>query len=212
MSGSPLFCRTPHDLIAVLDAGHSGVHGLSDGSWSLIDGVEAIVARWDFDSVALATWRSRPAHVPRVAQLPCRQVRVLLDRHFYTMPKSRAIARMYTDTLGADNVRLVNNHSKFAIFTGAEDVLYLTTANLSRNYRWESITIFRGGSVCEAYQDLVALIWRTVAPIDFADSEGMTAAADTASALLAHGRPDTGVDAGLAVPAIDVFLKRLTQE
>ena len=164
-------------------------HGLSNGRWSLIDGVEALTNVWPDKDVVLATWRSRREHIARIVALPASRVRVVLDHHFLTMPDSRAIVADYMRLLGRDNIRFVPNHSKFALITDGEGtaILYLTTANLSRNYRWEAITIFRGGDVPRMYIDFIETLWASIPPADITNAEALESEKRAASTLLEGG-------------------------
>ena len=110
------------------------VHAISDGTWSLTDGlceILGIVGRCD---LAVSTWTAAQADLKRAERLlrsrEVKSLRLMVDRSFQTrQPGYCALAR---ELFGDDAIRVWSSHAKFAVFSGGRfDVLYLTSANMN---------------------------------------------------------------------------------
>ena len=149
--------RSPRQLMEYIEDG-ANIHGLTYGDWSFSDSLVAIANRIGYCDVVISTWtvgsadlRKQETHL-RTAKF--RSLRMLVDRSFERrQPKYCATLRQ---AFGDDAIRVWDNHAKFAVLTGGEfDVLYETSANLNKNRRMESFTVFCGGDIPREYLEMV---------------------------------------------------------
>ena len=112
----------------------STVHAISDGTWSLTDGLCEILRIVGKRDLAVSTWTAAQADLKRAERLlrsrEVKSLRLMVDRSFQTrQPGYCALAR---SLFGDDAIRVWSSHAKFAIFSGGSfDVLYLTSANMN---------------------------------------------------------------------------------
>ena len=134
------------------------VHAISDGTWSLTDGLCEILRIVGKCDLAVSTWTAAQADLKRAERLlrsrEVKSLRLMVDRSFQTrQPGYCALARKL---FGDDAIRVWSSHAKFAIFSGGRfDVLYLTSANMNQNKRLENHTVVAGGVLPEQYLDMV---------------------------------------------------------
>ena len=127
-----------------LPAGPAQVHGLTDGSWSLSDGLAALLSYVGASDVVVATWTAGAADLKRAEGMlrsqRIRSFRLLVDRSFLTrQPKYCEMAR---SMFGDDAIRVWSSHAKFCLVRGARDCLLITSMNLNANKRLESYSLF----------------------------------------------------------------------
>ena len=167
-------------------------HGLSDGTWSLIDllAEAALVAGQDA-ALTLAVWTASGSHGGRLEAFVSRglvkRVKLVVDRSFVTrQPEACATLRA---SFGDNAIRVWSSHAKFALFRGGRcDLLLMFSANLNQNKRIENYTIFAVPSMCAEYAQLVADLWeRQGEGCAFADS---TLARRSTAALLGPQLPE----------------------
>ena len=157
---------TARRAFAGLEAG-TAIHGISDGTWSLIDGIRELLRLAGPSAVTLSTWTAAAADLRDAERLlRARSIvdfRLLVDRSFLTrQPVYCASARKL---FGDDAIRVWNSHAKFALFRGAGlDVAYLTSANLNKNKRLESWSVMASADVVSQYVDLVDQLFAIQAP------------------------------------------------
>lgn len=126
------------------------IHGLSDGTWSLIDGIEELLDRCGPSDVTVSAWTAANADIERAERLlqdgRIRALRLLVDRSFESrQPRYCGRAR---HLFGDQALRVWNSHAKFVLVLGGKiDVLYTTSANLNQNKRLENFTLFAGGDL-----------------------------------------------------------------
>ena len=158
---------TPYTLTHNLQDGDVR-HGLSDGTWSLIDLLGA-TARITGPSthLDLAVWTASGDHGARLDSLlrsgALASVRLIVDRSFQSrQPKNCATVRRL---FGDDALRVWSCHAKFAVFTGGEfDVLCMFSANLNKNKRIENFTLWADSTMCAEYLTMLADAWQAQRP------------------------------------------------
>ena len=117
------------------------IHAISDGTWSLTDGLCEILCIVGECDLAVSTWTAAQADLKRAERLlasrEIRLLRLMVDRSFQTrQPGYCALAR---SLFGDDAIRIWSSHAKFAVFSsGKFDGLYLTSANMNQNKRLEN--------------------------------------------------------------------------
>ena len=132
----------------------TSIHGLSDGSWSLIDAITELLRRWGPAPVVVATWTASSANLIQAERLlrsaAITDFRLLVDRSFLArQPNFCATARrLFSD----DSIRVWNAHCKFVV---CGPILYITSANLNRNRRCESFSAFCCPNLVAEYLALV---------------------------------------------------------
>ena len=144
------------------------IHGLSDGTWSLIDGIEELLERCGPSDVTVSTWTAANADIERAEGLlqdgrirdaPATRRPVVRSRG------SRATAGRARHLFGDQALRVWNSHAKFVLVLGGKlDVLYTTSANLNANKRLENFTLFAGGDLPGEYLAAVEELWELQRP------------------------------------------------
>ena len=130
------------------------IHAISDGTWSLTDGLCEILCIVGECDLAVSTWTAAQADLKRAERLlasrEIRLLRLMVDRSFQTrQPGYCALAR---SLFGDDAIRVWSSHAKFAVFSGGKfDVLYLTSANMNQNKRLENLRRRALRACIEAY-------------------------------------------------------------
>ncbi len=143
------------------------IHGLSDGTWSLIDGIEELLDRCGPSDVTISTWTAANADIERAEGLlqdgRIKTLRLLVDRSFESrQPRYCGRAR---HLFGDQALRVWNSHAKFVLVLGGKlDVLYTTSANLNANKRLENFTLFAGGELPREYLAAVEELWTLQRP------------------------------------------------
>ena len=134
-------------------------HGLSDGSWNLVDLLTALAEECGKKSrLDLAVWTASGDHSTKLNSLlqsgKLSDIRLMVDRSFRSRaPKPCRILRL---VFGDHALRVWSCHAKFAIFTGGSlDVLCMFSANLNQNPRVENFTIWADAEMVHSYVKLV---------------------------------------------------------
>ena len=134
-------------------------HGLSDGSWNLVDLLAALADECGKKSrLDLAVWTASGDHSTKLQELlrsgKLASIRLLVDRSFRSRaPKPCRVIRLL---FGDHALRVWSCHAKFAIFTGGSlDVLCMFSANLNQNPRIENFTIWADTTMVRSYVKLV---------------------------------------------------------
>ena len=129
------------------------IHGLSDGTWSLIDGIEELLARCGPSDVTVSTWTAANADIERAEGLlqdgRIKTLRLLVDRSFESrQPRYCGRAR---HLFGDQAIRVWNSHAKFVLvllynrekqYDKAQRVLY----DLKRRYPRNRLVWLEAGS------------------------------------------------------------------
>ena len=143
------------------------IHGLSDGTWSLINGIEYLLDLCGPSDVTVSTWTAANADIERAEGLlqdgRIKTLRLLVDRSFESrQPRYCGRAR---HLFGDQALRVWNSHAKFVLVLGGKlDVLYTTSANLNANKRLENFTLFAGGELPREYLAAVEELWKLQKP------------------------------------------------
>ena len=159
-------CSTARRAFAGLAQGVC-VHGFSDGSWSLIDGIRELLRIAGPSKITLSTWTAAAADLREAERLlrasAISDFRLLIDASFASrQPAYCAAARTL---FGDDAIRVWKAHSKFCVVEGrALRALYLTSANLNRNKRLESWSVIASSELVADYLALVDRLWALQPP------------------------------------------------
>ena len=145
----------------------TAIHGVTDGTWSLIDALRELLVICGPSDLTLATWTAAAAdlreaeHMLRARNL--RSVRLIVDRSFQTrQPRYCAAAR---SLFGDDAIRIWNSHAKFAVLQGDHaTALYLTSANLNRNARVETFSLYFSEALAGEYLAMIDRLYRLQQP------------------------------------------------
>ena len=134
------------------------LHGITDGTWYLIDGIWAICEKVGKSHVVISTWTAANADISSAESLlnmdKFLSLRFFVDRSFKT--RQPDYYEKLVKTFGQDAVCFWSSHAKFALFTGGDfDVLYLTSANLNKNPRIENFSLITDGDVIKEYAEMV---------------------------------------------------------
>ena len=195
---------SPGEALAGLSSGGS-VHGLSDGSWSVIDAVMALGARCGRSHLVVSTWTAARRDLDVVADSVAggdwRSVRFLVDRSF--PGRQPAYCAHLRQVFGDGAIRVWDCHAKFVlVFGGDLDVLWLTSANLNRNRRIENYSAVADAVVVGEYLALVASMWEVQRPGEGFDDPA--AGRRSTAAVLDASRPARPVSEDSA--ALDAML------
>ena len=139
-------------------------HGLSDGSWSLIDLLERATGIVGPEAeLYLAVWTAAGDHGKRLRQFltsgKLTAVSLIVDRSFPT--RQPAACDVIRQEFGDSALRIWSSHAKFALFRGGRIPLLLQfSANLNRNKRIENFSVFADATMADAYFDLLTDLWK----------------------------------------------------
>ena len=145
----------------------AALHGVTDGTWSLIDALRELLRICGPSHLTLATWTAAAADLREAERLLRARsllgLRLIVDRSFQTrQPRYCALAR---SLFGDESIRIWNSHAKFAVLEGELlTALYLTSANLNRNPRVESFSLFFSRELAAEYLQVTEDLYRVQAP------------------------------------------------
>ena len=125
------------------------LYGLTDGSWSMLEALHAILQATGPAHVGITTWRCGRADGVELAALRdsgrLRSIRIVLDRSVFALDRTSiaaggepilATVRRY---LGDEAIRLWTGHAKYMTVRGDRlAVLWMSSMNLNRAVRAES--------------------------------------------------------------------------
>lgn len=140
------------------------IYGITDGSWSLIDALRELLVLCGPAELTLAVWTAASADLREAERMlrarNLRSVRLIVDRSFPSrQPRYSATARKL---FGDDAIRLWNSHAKFAVVRGEKrTALFLTSANLNRNRRVETFSLYFSPRLAAEYLALVDRLYVT---------------------------------------------------
>ena len=132
------------------------IHGITDGTLSLVDIIRLAAQEVPSDVLTLAVWTASADGLKRLSHIQdsgmLGEVRLLLDRSYPT--REKAAHKIAVNRFAA--IRYWHAHVKFAILTGGtHDVLILSSMNLNKNKRLENFTVHAGGELPSRYLKLV---------------------------------------------------------
>ena len=159
--------ETAHAALSDLAPGVS-LHGLTDGTWSLIDAIRVTLDHiGTISCLTVSTWTANQADISSAYELlsdkRVKDVRFLIDRSFQT--RQPGYCQALRERFGDGAIRVWNSHAKFVLFQGgAFDVLYLTSANLNQNRRIENFTAICGDSIPGQYANLISDLFKAQKP------------------------------------------------
>lgn len=164
-----LITRNAGSAMAALGSLRDGLtlHGLTDGSWSMTDGLSAILHHTGYADVIVSTWTAADADLRMASQFlehgHIASFRLLVDRSFENrQPAYCATARAL---FGDAAIRVWSAHAKFAlVLNGRFPVLYLTSANMNANKRLENFTAICGGDIPAQYLAVVESLYAEQKP------------------------------------------------
>ena len=143
-------------------------HGLSDGSWSLIDLLTAAAHVAGVEAqLDLAVWTASGDHGEQLRALissnKLNKINLIVDRSFAT--RQPLVCQEVQTHFGNDALRVWSSHAKFAVFRGGrQDLLLLFSANLNRNKRIENFSVIADARLVSEYSALVADVWAKQKP------------------------------------------------
>lgn len=157
---------------AELRAGDN-IHTLTDGEWSLLDGVKQLLRAVGPSHFLCATWTLGYLDMVAVRKMLERgevlSVRFMVDRSFKSRHPGYCLQLLHDFT--AADVRVWSSHAKFVCLTGgAFDVIVLTTANLNKNKRIENFSVCADRELTAAYIGIADDIWRAQGDMDGFDN------------------------------------------
>lgn len=133
-------------------------HGISDGTWSWIQGIKEINRQIGPMDVFLATWSAGRKDLLTLRRMLDRKqiksLKLCLDYSYEGL--NPHLCRLARKLFGDDALRIWRVHAKFCVFSGGPlDILYLTSANLNQNWRIENYTVVCGGSLPSEYLEMI---------------------------------------------------------
>lgn len=148
----------------------ASAHGISDGSWSLIQAIRGLLDRTGPADLVVATWTAAHADIAEAEKFledgRVRSMRMIVDRSFQN--RQPAYCEAARAAFGDAAIRVAATHAKFVLVLGGErdfaDVLLLTSANLNKNPRLENYSVFAGGALVEQYAAMVERLFGLQAP------------------------------------------------
>lgn len=145
----------------------TAVHGVTDGTWSVIDALRHLLHHCGPSSVVISTWTASNADIAAAERMlksqRIRTFRLVVDRSFPSrQPRYCEAARA---RFGDDAIRLWDSHAKFLLVQGDDaEVLYLTSANLNKNKRIENFSAFQSAALCDQYAELINRLYALQKP------------------------------------------------
>jgi len=136
--------ETAAEAVAGLDLDGREIFGLTKGQFSLIDIIEAILARTGPAALEISTWTAANTDVSTalamIAGGTVTRARWLVDLTF--VRRCPQLAARIREAFGDDAIRVTRNHAKFAIVHNATwQVVCRTSMNLNHNPRLEDFTV-----------------------------------------------------------------------
>ncbi len=143
------------------------IHGLSNGEWSLSDGLAELLRLVGPSDLTISTWTASSADLSKARGFlendRISSIRFLVDRSFEA--RQPVYCRTMRDLFGDEAIRVWSSHAKFSILTnGSYSVLYLTSANLNKNKRLENYTVIAGGELPGQYLEMVKEVFEAQNP------------------------------------------------
>lgn len=150
----------------VLDKAQFGkgveIMGFTKGQFSFVDLIQAVLQKTGPANLTLSTWAASVADLGRISLFyddgMILSPRFLLDGAFESYNKESAI--QLREKFGDEAIRIVPNHSKFAIIRNDDwAVTIQTSMNLNQNKRLESFSLTECPEFCDVYAEIVCEIW-----------------------------------------------------
>jgi len=147
---------------------------LTHGQFDLIDALVYLVNQVGPVDVVVVTWTFAHASLLRAVELiehgAVRRFRMVVDHNMLRRPNAAALVEQVAALFGADHVRTVKSHAKFAVISNDKWHLAIRTSmNLNQNPRLESLEISDDLALCGFLLGIVDSLWREQdanAPLD----------------------------------------------
>ena len=160
------FCEDVQDYARALETGVE-VIGFTSGDFSIVEVVDALVARMDRPRLVLSTWTAAGDDMRHVHEWfesgRVSGARWIVDRSFQNRQKE--LCDLLRARFGDDAIRVQRVHCKFILLEDdTHRVVIQTSANLNRNMRIENVSVSSCPVFFDAYAGLVADIFATQMP------------------------------------------------
>ena len=167
------------------------LHGITDGTWSFIDGIFAVLDKTGTSEVTISTWTAANADIKHAEMLlktkMISSLRFLVDRSFES--RQYKYYQALVKTFGQNSVCFWDSHAKFALIqNGAFDVLYLTSANLNKNPRIENYSLITDAEVIGQYREMCDKAFSMLAGLEPDEVREMQKEVFSALGANPHGR------------------------
>ena len=154
------------DTLAGFDHGQE-VDALTFGQFSIIDAIEAVLAKTGPADVVLATWTAADFDLAQIEQQIVSRgilsLRLIIDRSF--VARKPQFVDLIHERFGRDSVRSTRSHAKFVILTNTEwSVVIRTSMNLNHNPRLEYLQVVDDPDLAEMYLQVAAGIFAEEEP------------------------------------------------
>lgn len=135
---------------------------LTFGQFSIIDAIEAVLAKTGPARVTLATWTAAEFDLSQIqAQILTANIldfQMIIDRSFVT--RHPRFVQTIIDKFGADSVRTTNTHAKFILIENAGwSVVIRTSMNLNHNPRLEYLQVADDAELLAFYRHVCDAIF-----------------------------------------------------
>lgn len=156
--------ETAEQAVAGLDLDGREIFGLTKGQFSLIDIIEAVLARTGPASLDISTWTAANTDISTalamIASGTVTQARWLVDLTF--VRRCPQLAARIREAFGDDAIRVTRNHAKFALITNQTwQIVCRTSMNLNHNPRLEDFTVAHDPELATFLRDALDDLWRS---------------------------------------------------
>jgi hypothetical protein len=153
--------QSAREAIAGLDR-KTELYGFTKGQFSLLDLIVAVLDLTGPVHLTLSTWTAALAEIGVLVDLLQRGsitgTRWLID--FSLARRDPAVTASLMEKFGKENVRVCQNHSKFAIFQNAKwAIVCRSSMNLNKNPRMEDFTIAHDPKLAKFLNSILDDIW-----------------------------------------------------
>lgn len=138
------------------------IFGFTKGQFSLLDLIAAVFEITGPAHLSLSTWTAAPHEIQSLGAMLQRGdvtgTRFLID--FSMARRDPAASSQLRETFGWDNVRVAQNHAKFAVFQNAAwKVVLRSSMNLNMNPRFEDFQIAHDPALAQFLNAILDEIW-----------------------------------------------------
>lgn len=149
-------------MLAKRDLKGIELFGFTQGQFSLMELVQAVLARTGPADVAISTWTAAVADLRDAYNLlecgKIRAFRLLIDRSFET--RQPQYCDSVRDLFGDDSVRATRIHAKFALIRNEQyDLSIRTSMNLNTNRRFEQFELSDDPALADFLDGVLASVW-----------------------------------------------------
>lgn len=164
--------QTAREAIAGLDH-TTEIFGFTKGQFSLLDLIGAVLDTTGPAHLSISTWTAAPYELQSLGAMLQRGdilgTRWLID--FSMARREPATTAQLRETFGPDNIRVAQNHAKWAIFQNPTwRVVLRSSMNLNMNPRFEDFQIAHDPDLAKFLNALLDQIW-AIQPQKLADAK-----------------------------------------